>query len=169
MALVSDGFELRVNLKDTGGKTFPMYFDLVAADAAAAATAAGTILTRIGNVTDCVVSGYAISERFIENALVLPTAPSVEGENRARIVLQIDGNPLKKHTMEIPGAAADLFNAISGDGYNQVNVSVTELQDFVSTFHPGGLALVSDGENIDITPNAGILSGKRVHKKSNFG
>lgn len=169
MAIVSDGFDLRVNLKDTGGKTFPMVFNLVAADAAAAATATATILGRIAAISDLVVSGYSIAERFIEDALVLPTSPSVEGENRARLTLQIDGNPLKKHVLEVPGATAGIFLAISGDGYNTVDVGDTALQNFITTFHPGGLATISDGENVDITPNAGILAGKRVHKKSNFG
>lgn len=169
MAIVSDGFDLRVNLADTGGKIFPVPFQLVAADAAAAATAAATILTRLAGVSALVVAGYSIAERFIEDALVLPTAPAVEGENKARLVLQLDGAPNKKHTMEIPGAIASIFQAISGPGYDTVDLADVALQNYISTWHSGGLATLSDGENVDIVPNAGILAGKRVHKKSNFG
>lgn len=169
MPLVSDGFDLRVNLADTGGKTFPMLFNLVAADAATAATDAGTIMTRLGAVTDLVIAGYSIAERFIEDALALPTAPPAEGENKARVVLQIDGDPRKTVTVEIPGATAGIFQAISGPGWDTVDLADVALQNYVTIWHPGGLATISDGENVDIVPNAGILAGKRIHRKSNFG
>jgi len=169
MALVSDGFDLRINLADTGGKIFPLLYNLVAADEAAANTAAGTILTRLDAITDMVVAGYSVAERYVEDALVLPTTPPVEGENKARLVLRLEDDPRKKVTIEIPGATAGLYQAISGPGWDTVDLADTALQNYVAIFHPGGLATISDGENVNLTPNNGILAGKRIHRKSNFG
>lgn len=169
MPLVSDGFDLIVKLADTGGKTFPMPYQLVAADYAAATAAATTIIGRLNALTDMVVSGYSLSERFIEDALAFPTAPPVEGENKARLVLQIYDQPTKKVTVHIPGAIGLLYQAISGPGWDSVDLSYPPLAAYLTTWHPGGLATISDGENVALTPNNGLLSGKRIHTKSNFG
>lgn len=172
MALVTsgdfDGWELNVTLIDNGGNTSTLSYSLVAIDYTAAAAAAATILTRIGNVTNAVVKGYSIVQRYIENALTLPGS-GVQVEDRATVVLQIAGDPLKKVTVNIPAPKAGIFVGTSGESADVIDTSDTDLQAYASTFHTGGLATISDGEFVDDAVRAGVEKGKRTHRRSSFG
>lgn len=172
MALVESGdyggWELNVTLIDNGANTSTLSYALVAADHAAAVAAAATILTRIGNVTNAVVKGYSVVQRFIENALTLPGS-GVHVEDRATVVLAIDGDPLKKVTVNIPAPKATMFVGTSGDSANEINTANTDLQAYAATWHTGGLAVISDGENVADAPRSGVEKGRRTHRRSSFG
>lgn len=173
MALVSDGFYVYVSLVDSGANTSTLSYQLVAADAAAAALAAGTILTNVAAVTNAAIKGYTIVERYIENALALPGA-GVHVEDRASVVVQLASSPLKSSTIVIPAPEIDLFLTTQGDGSNIIDVSAnnTDLRAYVAMFNDGGagIATISDGEQVDASAsNTGIKRGTRTHRGSSRG
>lgn len=166
MALADQGFKLVVSMRDAGNDPSRVVFDLVAATHADAVTAAGTILTRLGNVTDLAVEGYSIVNNFLETAFALPSTG--QAEERAKIVAAIDGSPNKKATIYIPGPVDSIFSAAAGNpGYNVVDVFDTNLDAYVDIWKTtGALATISDGENL---ADQEALSGKRTHRKSSSG
>lgn len=168
MAVVSSGYELNVTLIDGGSNQSTVRFALTAADAATAATDAGTILTALGDVTDAVVKSYSIAERFVEDSLTLP-ANTVHVENRALVTLQLASNPTKTVTIKIPAASEGIFQGLSGSAFNVVDPNDTELRAYVALFHAAGEATISDGESVAPSPSGGILRGVRSHRKSYGG
>lgn len=166
MALVSDGFELVVTLVDSGDNKSNKRYILNAADAATAATDAGTIMTRLTAITNAVIGGYGLTEKFVEDAFVYPT--DIEIENRALVIGRIDGEPSKTWTETIPAPIVGIFVAPSGPSRNEIDITNTALVTYMGTFNATqALAEVSDGEQLaDVST---IKSGHRAHRKSNYG
>lgn len=164
MALVSDGFWLSVGLVDYGGNTTTKQWKMVAVTAAGAATDAATVLTALAAVTDAVVSGYSIQERFVEDALSLPTVVnpvSVVASNTAYIA---DAGQ-KKFNFAIPSPKIGIFVAAIGDGADIVDGSDTAFAAYKALFDDGtGKLYVSDGERA-----GGFLRGVRVTHTRNLG
>jgi len=160
MALVADGFDLVVQLVDTGGNQTTRTYRLDSADAAAAATDSGTIMTALNAVTDAAISGYSINTRFVENALTYPA--DAEVENNARITAKIVGRPNRSATIEIPAPNVGIFTGTEGPAFNVVDMSDAALLTFLGLFDGSGPVLVSDGESIIVSSAV----GKRIHKKS---
>lgn len=168
MALVTDGYDLYVTLMDSGLNQATLSYALDAVDAATAAASAATILAALQLITQAEVKAYAISERFIENTLVVPVA-NVHVENIANVVVQLTTSPLKKANIKIPAPSPDIFLATTGAGSNVVDVLDTDLQAYVDIWREtGGLATLSDGETVE-DALTGIISGKRTHRQSSRG
>lgn len=161
------GFELHVVLTDSSGvDVSKVVYKLIAADYAAAVAAKTTILTRLATVSDAVVKGYSIIQRFVESALALPA--NVEIENRASISARITGDPTKTANVVIPAANIGIFQNGTGSGRNKVDVVDSNLLTYLATWQlTGGLAVLSDGEFLDDT-NV-IVEGKRNHRHSSDG
>lgn len=164
MALTSAGWVLTVTLIDHGANTTTKRYQLTSASAAEAATDGGAIISALDAVTGAVIKNYSIGQVYVEDTLVLPGV-AVEIENLARVVVGIDGEALKKWTHDIPAPVANLFIDTSGPGANIVDTQEASLVTYMSLFDSTGEATVSDGESIELP----ILSGKRVHRKSNGG
>lgn len=163
MALVTDGFELSVGLIDNGRKAISKVFKLRAADAAAAATAAGEVLSDLNGVTDLAITGYRLTEVFIEDALTVPTALNAQAENIARVSIQLATSPLKKATIDIPGPADTLFAGAAGTaGYDVVDINDALLQAWTANYRASGTVFISDGE--DAAAANEIIRGARVHR-----
>lgn len=168
MALVTDGYELHVTLMDSGLNTSKLSYQLVAADAATAATDAATILTALQAITQAEVKGYSIAERFIEDNLVVPTQ-NIHVENIAAVVAQLSSSPLKNVTVKIPAPSPTIFISTSGAGSNTIDTLDTDLQAYIDIWRvTGGVATISDGENIEDGLSA-VLRGKRIHRQSSRG
>ena len=159
MALTSAGFLLTVTLKDSAGDASVMRFELTAANAAAATTDAAAILPLLQALTDGVVAGYSISERFIEGAFAHP-AGGVEVENRAVVVCQITNKPGKTTNLVIPAAKSEIFVSTVGPQRNSVNTTNAALLAYATIFGAAGKATVSDGETI----SQPLISGRRIHR-----
>lgn len=166
MALVADGLELLVDLVDNGGNQNRRVYKLVETDITAVDAVVADMLTKIGAVTDSVVSAYRVAQVFVEDALVYP-ASGVQNENQALISAKIIGNPRKSGTLSIPGAKPAIFNATSGKQANIVNMGNAAILAYVRMFDSGhgDEAYISDGEFID----ASTASGRRRHTKNNSG
>ena len=160
MALVADGFDLVVQLVDTGGNSTTRTYNLNSADAAAAATDSAAVMAALNAVTDATISGYSINTRFVENALAYPA--DAEIENNARITAKIVGRPNRSATIEIPAPNVGIFTGTEGPSFNVVDIADAALQTFLQLFDGAGEVSVSDGEQIIVSSAV----GKRIHKKS---
>src|SRR3972149_7201728 len=162
LGLVSVGWALIVTIIDSGCNPATLRYDLVAATQAAAAAATATILTALAAVTESVVSGYALAERFTEDAFVFPT--TAQNENRAVVSCLLDGFATKKVTIVIPAPAQGLFVTPTGPGSNIVDITDSALITYVDIWRlTGALASISDGEFIG--DSGSIIRGKRTHRQ----
>lgn len=163
MALVAAFFELVVAFKDTGNDTVTRTYRLNEAAYADAAPDAAALVAAVQAMTDCVVSGYSLNHRFIENALTLPAA--AQNENQALFSGLIVGDPTDSAIASIPGIKSSLMSGATGKANNIVNMVSPTVIAFVGLFDVGGTASLSDGENWENT----TVSGKRRHTKNNNG
>lgn len=168
MALVSQGWLATITLIDSGANTSTLSYELTSADYTEATTDVGVILTALNTITDAVIKGYKVAERFVENALSLPAA-GVHVENRASVVCQIAGDPTKTVTVFIPAPVIGIFQSASGSSSNVIDVDDTDLRSYIAIWHSTAEATISDGESVALSPNGGILRGVRQHRASRVG
>lgn len=163
MALTSVGFFLSVQLVDGGDNTSVLRYELTAADYATAVTDTAIILAALQAITDAVVRKYSINHVYGEAAFSFPAA-TVQVENKASITVLLEGNDNKKANIKIPAPVIGLFVDATGGGSNVVDLSDADLVTYFTLFTTGNECLLSDGEVAD-----SMVSGKRIHAKSNFG
>ena len=162
MALVSDGFWLSVSLVDYGGNQTNKRWKMTAATAAAAVTDAATVLAALDAVTDAVISGYSIDNKFVEDALALPATinpVSVVASNTA----YIDDEGQKKANFQIPAPNIGIFVAAIGDGADIVDGTDVAFMAYKALFDTGEQLFISDEETL-----GGFLRGVRVTLKRNL-
>lgn len=160
MALVANGYNLIINMIDSGENTFSKTIELASATVADAVTDAATFLASWLTVSGLEVTGYSIVIRFIEDAVLLPAG--IEGENRARITVRLADRGNLKATFEIPGALAGIFVDTIGSNRNVVDLTAGEAVPLLMAhFQTGGFALLSDGEVA-----GDVVAGRRVHVKN---
>jgi hypothetical protein len=164
LAVTSKGFEAFVTIVDTGGDQSTLSFQLVAPDMVDALVAMTAILSRLAAVTSATVKSYFVGERYSEDALVLPADAQVE--ERATIVCNLAGDPLKKTTINITATEDAMFGAAQTTAYNDVDIANAALSTYLSIWQSGGFATISDGELLAAQAAA---SGKRTHRHSSRG
>lgn len=163
MALVQQGWELQVTYAGSDGKETKRYYEMgpaVTSDAEAQ-TAASAMLVLINAVTDCVLTGYTIVKRFVENAVSYP-AGNVMVQDNALITVNLSNIPNKSGILRIPGAAVGIFQGTTGAARRRVDLADADLVAFVNAFNAGGNFRLSDGEYY-----SGIEEGRRVTVKDN--
>jgi hypothetical protein len=163
MALVSDGYELSVNLKDNGSNVSTKRYYLTSATFAEAVTDTATILAALNAVTDAHISGYRLAEKYIEDAYSAPGS-GVNVENIAEVVGLISGESDKYARFEIPAPEAGIFVAASGKGANTVDIGDANVLAYAALFQTDGECTLSDGEVLGT-----LTAGKRIHRKSTKG
>jgi hypothetical protein len=163
MALVSTGYELVVTFADTGDNRTNRTYSLTSADDAAAVTDTAALLADIAAVTNAEIVGYSLNHKFLENAFALPAAAEIE--NQAFFSGKIVGDPTDSAILSIPAPPGTIMTALTGPGYNIVDMNDAAVQAFIGNFGPGGVATLSDGETWDTA----TVSGKRRHVKSTKG
>lgn len=180
MALVSAGYFANVVLVDAAGNKSTLRYDVVASDLATALTNTQTIVSALDALTDAVIVGYSVGQRYEENADFYGAAGS-EVENIAQVVCQLEGTPIKYHNFRIPAPISGLFEGTSGPSRNQVDIDNANLETYIGLFTdktgygtPGAdaIALVSDGEKVapdTVNDEPEIVSGKRIHRASTKG
>jgi hypothetical protein len=162
MALTTTGFWGFVTLVDNGGQQSTLQYQLreaaylnVPADMLAIANA-------LAAISNSEVAAYGLSERWEEDTLILP-GEVAQNENKASLTVSLVGSN-KKANIKIPAPVIGMFAGTEGGAANQVNTLYAPLLTYVNYFGTGGKAYISDGEDMDV-----LLSGKRVHAKSNLG
>jgi len=163
---------LSVKFADRGGKIstyrYQLNADDIAGDAAAVLSVATGVIGVLVAATDCVIAGYQVEKRYVEDAFAYPTAPTAENEQLAMITAKIRGAPQKSATAFIPGPKDILFVAASGSGADVINRGQAQVDAFCDMYdNVGGSQMlrISDGEYWV----SSTASGKRVHRKSTQG
>jgi len=162
MALVSDGYELRVTLKDTGNNSTTMAYALTAVTAAAAETDALAIIAVLNAITDAVISTYRVSQKFIEDSFSLPAAAEIE--KKASVVGLISGSSIKTADFNVPAPVVGIMMGSDGEAYNTVDISDAALLSYAAVFQAAGEATISDGEVL-----GDLIRGKRITVRSRKG
>lgn len=171
MALVKQKWQLVVTVLDKGGKppttrTWDFQATDTAGDASGLLADAVLHLVDFAAVSDCVVSKYEVKCVFVENALTLPTADTAENNAHAMISAKIAGKPNKSATIDIPGPKNAIFvNPNAGAGHDDVDITLTAVQNYLNNFQATSKFFVSDGETI-VPAQA---EGKRSHSNSKKG
>lgn len=163
MALVSTGYILTVTVIDNGRNRSTLRYQLRSADFATAVTDSATILAALQDVTQAEITGYQISELFREDAVILP-GYGIHVEDKASVTCQLTTGGGKKANFKIPAPVSGIFQATQDQGANIVDVTDSLLVAYGNIFKSTGQAYISDGEDLDL-----LISGKRIHAKSNFG
>lgn len=167
MAIVSDGFEITLSAQDQGGNTVIKTYETdpaVVTDLATAELARAGLEAIWVTVSELVISGMSIKEKFTNDALVLPTG-NVEAENKASITGQLAGTS-DKANIKIPAPVIGLFNGATGPAANQIDVNDSALLTYTGQYIVGQPFMLSDGQKL---ASAVALVGKRISAKNNNG
>lgn len=162
MAIVSNGFWGTISLADNGGQVSVLQYQMQESSFALALSDIALIATALAALTNSKVSAYSCAERYVEDNLILP-ADGVQNEGKASLTVSLTGG-IKKANLKIPAPVIDMFAGTEGGAANQVNTTYVPLLTYVNYFAPAAKAYISDGETVN-----SLLSGKRIHAKSNLG
>jgi len=156
MALVSNGFQLSVSLVDYGGNQTSKLYEMTAADYATAITDLAIIMPALINMTDAVISAYSVSERYVENALSLPTTVNPVSV-KAVMTAYINDAGDKKASFDVPSPRIGIFQAAVGAGADIVDTSDAAVLAYKALFDDGEQLFISDGESL-----GGLIGGIRT-------
>lgn len=162
MALVTAGYECRITLKDTGGNSTTLTYALTAVTAAAAETDALAIIAVLNPITDAVITGYRVSQKFIEDAFSYPATAEIE--KKASVTSLIDGESVKTCNWKVPAPNVGIMMGTEGEAFNVVDIADVALGSYAAIFQTGGEATISDGEVA-----GDMLRGKRITMASRQG
>ncbi len=164
MALVVAGFYVNYQFVDNSGKSTHRRFQLAATDIAGATTAEGTLRPLVLALTDAKLKSYQLGVVYSEDALTLP-AMSVQNENVGHLVMPIYAKPRKSATWDIPAVKDALFSNTTGPDADKIDMTNTDLLNFIAAIGNGGQAKISDGEVV----TAVGARGERAHRKNRHG
>ncbi len=169
MAQISKGFFLGVTLKDHGGNASTLEFQYRAAttiDFASALSGAIALIADLEAVTNSVVTGYSVREKFENDAIALPVA-GVENEDKASFSFQLAGGN-EVSNMKIPApvsAGVDNLFGVVGASANQMIMTAPTLVAYTDNFRLlGQFQITKNADALDV-----LLVGKRISAKNNNG
>lgn len=125
------------------------------ADYATASTALGTLITALDAVCDGAIYGMTLSEEYEDAAAGYG---SVSVSERAILRGVADGTT-KPVTVQWPAPAVAVRQDTTGEDYNQLDLTASEITTFWAQFAAAGWE-VSDGEHVAVT--GGNPRGGRV-------
>lgn len=150
---------LSVQIGSNNGNAMPATYKLRATAWATVVTDAADIITALNAVTAGKVKGYTLSSRAVEDAYTIPTALQAGYNEKAIVVVSLEGDPTKTATINIPMPEDGLFLAGAGSpNYDVIDISDAAVTAYVGLFTEEGPCYISDGESADL-----ILSGRRVN------
>jgi hypothetical protein len=100
-----------------------------------------------------------MSEVYKEDAFSYPTG--VEGENKAVLVFDVDGQPDKHARFEIPGGLDALYTGTTGPNRDIIDITDSTVLAMANQFTTSIGWELSDGETM-----AELVSGSRSTSKS---
>lgn len=140
---------MSVTLGGLDDSTQTRRYNLVAADATEAETAASAIRSALANVSAGKIISYKIEHVFIEDTYVRPSSQDAEGGEQAVVSGKIDESPLESWSLNIPFPVIGLFLSAEGKNRNVIDITDTDLLAYTALFAPStGSAYISDGEHI---------------------
>lgn len=164
MALVSVGYTLSVDLRDTSNSSTILRYELTSPDFATAQTDATAILTALQAITTSVVYSYNLCEKYAEDAFSLPA--SAENAVKAEVSARLSGVAAGNATFRVPSPVDSIFVGTTGAAYNQVDISNVDLIAYATIFETGQQATISDGQTLGTPVAASLNSGRRITRGS---
>jgi hypothetical protein len=169
MALVSKGYFSNITVTDSGGNDSTLRYALVSEDLPTALTDTATIIAALNAITDGVITGYSVGERYEEDSAFF-AAEGVQAENVAIITARIDATGEKWANLRVPAPNVGIFQAATGKKSNVVDPTDSALVTYLNLFVAStGICTLSDGENLLSPGTAGNVDGKRIHRGSRKG
>lgn len=165
MALVQVGFKVQVSLMDGGGQMTTRSYECSESLYADAVTAAAALLAALDAITDAVITGYQIQTVFSDDALSGFPAVTVQNENQALLIYQMDGLPLHRASQSIPAPVIGIFSGATGPNSNIIDTADSALMTWRALFlAAGGTFFLSDGETALL-----LEGGHRRHVRNRLG
>lgn len=146
MALAHAFYRVNIDFTETSGKTVRRTYRMNPATVttdAGAATAAANVVANLAAITNSVINAYQYENVFFDSA-ALPAA--AENSNQALITAKLVGKPNQSGELSIPAAIDDIFVSPTGAGHDVVDVTNTDLEEFLGNFISGGSLVLSDGD-----------------------
>lgn len=165
MAFAHGKYRLVVTLVDQGNRSTKLSMDLQGANIGAAETNAATVLGKLIAITDAWIPRYTVEDIFVSDVLFTAAEPHGKVTDRALVTVQLT-TPGKLASLEIPCPKDAIFVAASGEGYEQVDPSNTDLSDYLNLSNAAAQTFISDGEN---TINGPFVRGRRVGRHNTGG
>jgi len=156
MALVSSGFFLDVSLVDYGGNQTNKRYEMTAADYDTAILDIAIIMPALINMTDAVITSYSIQQRYVENALALPTTVNPVSV-KAVMTAYINDAGDKKASFDVPSPRIGIFQGTIGNAADLVDTSDAAVLAYKALFDDGEQLFISDGESL-----GGLIGGIRT-------
>ena len=156
MALVSNGFWLDIELTDYGGNATSKRYKMTAADYDTAMTDVAAVAPALINMTDAVITSYSVQQRFVQDALSLPSVINPVSV-KAMMTTYIADMGDKKASFDVPAPKIAIFQAAIGNGADIVDTTNATVLAYHDLFEPGGQLYISDGEEA-----GGLIGGIRT-------
>lgn len=162
MALVSQGFWLDVSLIDYGNNVTSKRYQMIAADYDTAITDIAIVMPALINMTDAVISAYSLQERYVQDALSLPTTVNPVSV-KAVMTSYINDAGDKKASYDVPAPKIGIFQSPVGNGADLVDTADAFVLAYHALFADGAQLYFSDGESA-----GGLIKGVRTTQTRNL-
>jgi hypothetical protein len=165
MALAQVSFRTQVSLMDGGGQITTRSYEMVAALYADAITDAAALVAALDAITDATIVGYQIQTVFADDAISGFPAATVQNENQALLIFQLEGVPLHRASLSIPAPTIGIFAGATGPNSNIVDTTDADVLAFRALFLAANDQFyLSDGEQALL-----LEGGHRRHVRNRFG
>lgn len=140
------GWYLTLSLIDKQEDPTTKEYELQAADYAAAVIARTNVIAAFEAVSDLEIVGHTMSERQVEDAIVVPTVGSVS--DKLTLTWRIT-NTSKKSPHVIPAPKDAIMTTPTGAGNNILDAGNADYNVYLGLFLAGGSCAFSDGETAE--------------------
>jgi len=159
MAFVNDGFFTIVNLSASNGRIMPvrLNWDSTVTTLAEAETARAAWAVDYAAIGDGVIKSYTHTSKAYDDAFGYPTSQDAEFGEAAVLTCNIEGDPTKPATLNIPMPKTNIvYLDTVGPNRDVVDIQEPLLAAYVDNWATGP-AMISDGEKLA----GNIVKGKR--------
>jgi len=162
MAYIPDGagfgWFLTITVQDRNMDYVTLTYELRATNEIEAEAERTAIFTAFDAVSQAVIVGYGLSQRFVNDSIGIPAAGEVEV--KARISYQLKDS-FHKGTFDIPAPKETVFLALTGKQNKVVDVAKTIVTDYADLFRAAGSAYIGGGGSLEY-----LLEGRKVTSRS---
>ncbi|AXH77632.1 MAG: hypothetical protein [Caudoviricetes sp.] len=162
MAYIPDGagfgYFLTVTLQDRNMDYATLTYELRATNDIEAEAERAAIFTALGDVSQGVIVGYALSERYVNDSIGIPAAGEVEV--KARVSYQMKDS-FHKGTFDIPAPKETIFVATTGKGNKVLDITNADVIAYADVFRAAGVSYIGGGNSLEY-----LLEGRKVTSRS---
>lgn len=162
MAYIPDGagfgWFLTITVQDRNMDYVTLTFELRATNAVEAEAERTAIFTAFDDVSQAVIVGYGLNQRFVNDSIGVPAAGEVEV--KARVSYQLK-DTFKKGTFDIPAPKETIFLALTGKQNKVLDVADAAVMAYADLFRAAGSAYIGNGGSLEY-----LLEGRKVTSRS---